>query len=134
MRVNGGTEIREVKVARVMLDRIRMTVQLRYSYYDLHDMALEQIELRATREMAYMLTAFFAGKEEVVTKKTKVPASWWDAVKERFIPWAGVKYREIPTVTNITRICPHLPTGHYGEDKDYTKHIEFIIQRGLFND
>ena len=52
----------------------------------------------------------------------RVPATWWDAVKERWFLKRWVKYREIPTRYEIWAVCPHLPT------RDQEVHRVFLEQ------
>ena len=53
---------------------------------------------------------------ESVVKKERIPKTWWDAVKIRWMPWLGVEYRDIPIFTEHWHVCPHInlpPNTHH---------------------
>ena len=66
-------------------------------------------------------------KHEIISVHHSCPATWWDAVKERFFPeWMlgrwPVRYKNIDIEQQIYRaVCPHLYTD------PQEKHIEFLF-------
>ena len=45
--------------------------------------------------------------QETTHQVTSVPASWWDATKQRWFPFLGYKEREILTKVEVRLVCPH---------------------------
>ena len=92
-------------------------------YRVLHERSLRQ--LVANMEVAMLKRRIHAEPKEIV----EVPATWWDALKERWLPkrFFPVKYREIPTRYELWAVCPHIPTG---EDRDREVHVAFLKHEG----
>jgi hypothetical protein len=125
----------------VTLDRqllaVMQRLDMRRLYPGLGDsVRVEAITEQAIGAAAIHLTAYVAEKRmERTTEETKeitriiatVPADWWQAFRERWLPKSWLKrhpvqYREIKATTisnttvhiTVTNVCPHLPTGDSG--------------------
>lgn len=58
-------------------------------------------------------------RQKSVEATENVPLNWWEAFKERWLPWTTVKYRTIET--RVTRMCPHIKVP------ENRSHVEFLF-------
>jgi hypothetical protein len=52
------------------------------------------------------------------------PATWWDAFKQRWFPWAKINLEQ--RVCRTYYICPHIPYAHH----DRKAHVEWLHYAG----
>lgn len=74
------------------------------------------------RELIYQLDTYMLGlPDERIVVNERWPADWWQAVKERWLPWWllqfwPVKYRELKIdEQKYKAVCPHLDGPRTGE-------------------
>jgi len=122
-------KISEVMFNRILLEKTRIAIAVRFPDFGLFDMSLDERTDLVADALFYQLSLFVAAKEhKEILSAVFYPTTWWDALKKRLsnkIPflkkWIKVKYTKIPTRTKITRICPHL------DSSKNKSHLEFLI-------
>ena len=123
-------------VQSISLQKVLKTICIELPEYQLREMDLRVQFEYVSNSFVFVLKNFFAGQEEETTTETPgqtvyFPATWWDAVKQRWFPaWLEarfpVKFDFVTPVvrktTKVTRICPHMdvPPG----DRD---HFEYLV-------
>jgi hypothetical protein len=127
-----NNQVGEEFIKHVILEKVKIAVSVQESNF-VADMELESRSDYISQNLIYTLFTFMAGQKHKVKSTVYYPATWWDALKERIFrhftftgKWAKVNYTAVPTLTEITNLCPHITDGR----KD-TKHIEFVIHHGM---
>lgn len=95
------------------LDIFRYRVSMAVAEANLKYTKADVFQDEMNRRLVVSLTRSIPGTKvrHETTKVIRYPATWWDAVKERFCPRLGVRYTEETVVTTIqetTHVCPHL--------------------------
>ena len=64
--------------------------------------------------------------ERWIADSVNYPATWWDAVKERFFPRLTVRRITRPCIVYLTKVyvCPHLPIPTSGDT--WNQHLNFM--------
>jgi len=124
--------IAKAQIQKYVIDKILINVSTIVSRSQLESLTLEQQVDFVTGSLIYHLRLYLAGSEHESNKVVKIPKTWWDAVKQRFLSkykltwkWAQVNNRVIKVQTRITKICPHLEVN----TKNPMKHIEFLYNK-----
>ena len=118
---------------RVVVEKLRVALQKHLSMEGLHfsrnhmDVACYLDE--ASRQLVVAVETYLLGKKhakDVVTER--VPADWWQAVRERWCPfwWLRrfpVRYREIVVKGEVWNVCPHVNQVARPEQR----HVEFLM-------
>lgn len=105
--------LESVEFCNVTLEKIRLQVQTRVSRAVMDSMMVEDLSKVLALDLAggllLKLRATVPGREDrVVLDSVTVPATWWDAFKERWAPWLGWNKRVIATKTTVYHVCPHV--------------------------
>jgi hypothetical protein len=118
----------EAEARRVALENIQLVFPANVSM----ELGLRERVEFLSDHFSYQLQAYLAGKRHKFEVNELVPATWWDAVKERFIEkhklrwkWAKVNRRKIATTTEIVNICQHLQSDPKRE------HLFFVLMEEL---
>lgn len=117
----------------VLIERLREQLGFSITRGAIQAMSLEQYEdyLRSTLVTVLKRRVLAFGKQdEVATKFTHVPETWWDAFKLAHFPlWArdrwpaGIRSIAIEYRTSYERVCPHHDVGR----ADSEAHITFML-------
>ncbi len=115
----------------VLLEKVRFSCRRYVDIRVLEDVKLEAFMDGIAQQMVAQLVASILGKceDHEESQPLVIPADWWQAVRERWLPswWLKrypVKTKRLMLVKKTTywRICPHvnIPTRE--------RHLEFLAQ------
>jgi len=120
------TRLDDVRVQRVLLDQVKISLSQVFTEWDLDDMEIREFLDYSSNRFVCQFQMYFAGREHKRVEVILVPDTWWDMFKQRFFPKMKFKTRKIEKEVYITNICPHLPKGDHKNE-----HIEFVMREGL---
>jgi hypothetical protein len=127
-------EMPNIKVERIILEKIKFGVGIRLPQDAIRNMTLEQSVDFVSRDIVLRFETFLLGRKvrEEIKEQQVIFYSWWDFFKARhcpiwFIKRFPIKQHLQPIVINHYHICPHTgimmnPNRIYEE----IEHLEFL--------
>ena len=113
-------------------EKLRQQMMVGLAGMVIEEMTIEQAAEFLSQDM-YLAIARLnvaASKRVIKSKPTTHPATWWDAIKERWFP--RMKYTKITheATTTIYHVCPHLPMPSCDRNT-HLLFMEGVQQRGV---